>query len=76
MAKDTGGSVFNSFGNKDPEKPESMGDDFYFGGFGEIMRNDLKAGHDILEPSENARASGGAYATGGDVKADVKYPPK
>lgn len=70
MAKSSGevfSDVFNQSNNKDPNKPDSNGDDLYFGGYDEVLKMNLKETGDMVE-SANSRASHDVY--GGPTKGE------
>jgi hypothetical protein len=60
MAKGMSGIIhqnpFNEVDNKDPNKPDSMGDDLYFGGWDEVMKMHLAETGDLVS-SPNSDAS-------------------
>jgi len=60
MAKGNSGLIhsnpFNEVNNTDPNKPDSMGDDLYYGGFDEVIKNHLSETGGLTD-TPNADAS-------------------
>lgn len=70
MAKNSGiihQSPFNEVDNKDPNKPDSMGDDLYFGGWDEVMKMHLSETGDMVS-TPNSDASHDVF--GGPAKGE------
>lgn len=58
MAKGSSGEIhqdpFNEVNNKDPNKPDSMGDDLYFGGYEEVIKMQAKESGDMVSTPNSA----------------------
>ena len=70
MAKDSGvihQNVLNEVDNKNPETPDSMGDDLYFGGWSEINKMHLSQTGSMTD-TPNSRAN--ADVMGGPAKGE------
>ena len=57
----------NEVNNKDPNKPDSMGDDLYFGGWPEIMKMHLSETGPMVD-TPNSRSGGDVM--GGPAKGE------
>lgn len=72
MAKGSGGVIhkdpFNEVNNKDPNSPDSTGDDLYFGGWPEINKMHLSTDSADMTSSPNSEASHDVY--GGPVPGE------
>ena len=70
MAKNSGtihSDPYNEVDSKDPNKPDSTGDDLYFGGYEAVIAMHLQESGEMVE-TPNAKASRDVY--GGTAKGE------